>query len=172
MVVRRTPIPPLPKGTPRRSLSFGPLPADLLTPPLWQCGVVTVLGGRWVLSTVSIWFLSGFCRRFLSPHILTNPRTHVLPMNPGCRPENVQFTCPLKDGLLNRIPSRTMAHPRTRQQLRGNVTPLNPHARWGCCLQGEGLSLLRSFSMSSRRGDTCGVVGVESLKATPEHPSP
>ena len=51
-VVRRTPIlfPPLPIGTPRRSLSYGPLPAYLLTPPLWQCGVVTVLGGRWFLS--------------------------------------------------------------------------------------------------------------------------
>ena len=43
-------VPPLPIGTPRRSLSYGPLPADLLTPPLWRCGVVTVLGGRWFLS--------------------------------------------------------------------------------------------------------------------------
>ena len=78
-------------------LSPGPLPADLLTPPLWQCGVVTGMA------------VGGFCRRVFNPahqgidfliEILSkshlgqppphtfqhNQPAHVLPMSPGCQP--------------------------------------------------------------------------------------
>ena len=48
--VRRTPSSTLALEHQVNGLSPGPLPADLLTPPLWQCGLVTVLGGRWFLS--------------------------------------------------------------------------------------------------------------------------
>ena len=90
----------MPIGTPRRSLSYGPLPADLLTPPLWQCGVVTVLGGRWFLSAhkpcvslqmgVDLFVLKNqpekVTRAASSPHSHHKQPTHALPISPGNQP--------------------------------------------------------------------------------------
>ena len=95
-----------------------------------------MLGGRWVLSTVSIRVFNPahlgidfscwkfYQKRHLLPYSPCRQPAHTLPMDPGYQRKNVRFSSPLKGGPLYRIPSRTVAHHRACCCLRGNVAAI------------------------------------------------